>query len=389
MKTLSRVIAGLSTAVLAAITVISFSGSAAQNIVYNDLSGDGVVDLADSVAINQYLAGALNPINVDRMDFDNNGVVTLMDAHKVQMYRLNLIPKESNPGVYGQEAETFFADEAPRSYRAYNAKTRSFMRSYSLSESSAYINNEGSGISTYSIMPDDDRYVDWSKSGTVKLMTSTGYIGTGFVVAPHVVATCAHCVYDKSGIKSISEIKLFNTDGSLSLNATPKEIHIPTKYYNSSEYEPHYDYALITVEEDLSDYMCYDLGVALDSSFSDESKRNNLPIYITGFAQQSNAGGNSHYTDNLITGVGKLYAKEKIENNGLLPYQLVCDTAVSNGDSGAPVYIKESYSDKYNNNKEYYTVIGINSSGAWRYSAFTRITTDLLVFYYQNLNLKW
>ncbi|MCM1006500.1 MAG: trypsin-like peptidase domain-containing protein [Ruminococcus flavefaciens] len=395
MKVKSRMIAFLSTAMVAAASVMSFSGSAAQNVVYNDPSGDGKIDMSDAVAVMQYLSGAITPENVDKLDFDNNGVVTPMDAYKIQAYKLELLEKEKPLGVYGSpKAETFVADETSRSYLVYNAQTKSYMRRYSLSVSAEYPNqhsNPNNEISTYSVMPDDDREVDWSKSGTVKLMTPYGYNGTGFVVNPHVIATCAHCVYrgDDKTLYNISNIKLFDNEGNVSLNATPKEIHIPAKYYDSANYEPHYDYALITVQEDLSDYMCYDLGVALDSSFADESKRNNLPIYITGFAQESNVGGNSNSINNLITGIGKLYAKDKIENSNILPYQIVSDTAMSNGDSGGPVYITESYSDKYGNNAEYNTVIGINSSGAWRYSAATRITTDLLVFYKQNHNLKW
>ncbi len=372
-------------------SVMSFSGSAAQNVVYNDPTGDGKIDMSDAVVIMQYLSGAITPENVDKLDFDNNGVVTPMDSYKVQAYKLELLEKESDPGVYGQEAETFFSDEAPRSYRVYNAKTNLLMRRYSLSEPSIY-NNEESGISTYSMTDGiDDRYIDWSKSGTVKIMSPKAHIGTGFVVAPHVVTTCAHCFYrakDKY-YYNISSIKLFNNDGTESLNATPKEIHIPTKYYTASEYDARYDYALITVEEDLSDYMCYDLGVALDSLGTDSNKRNNLPVYVTGFPSKSNNGNNHHLEHSMLTAVGKFLPKNSIPASYFTSYQLSYDTYVSGGNSGGPVYIKETYNDKHGNSAEYYTVVGINSSVTDVFGICTRITTDLLVFYKQNPNLKW
>ena len=87
----SKIIAVLSTAVVTAASVISFSGSAAQNVTYNDPYGNGVIDMSDSVAIMQYISGAITPENVDRLDFDNNGVVTMMDSYKIQMYRLQLL----------------------------------------------------------------------------------------------------------------------------------------------------------------------------------------------------------------------------------------------------------------------------------------------------------
>lgn len=389
MKVKSRIVAVLSTAMVAAASVVSFSGSAANNVVYNDPTGDGKIDMSDAVLIMQYLSGAIIPENVDKLDFDNNGVVTPMDSYKVQAYKLELLEKESNPGVYGQEAETFFENETPRSYRVYNAKTRSLMRKYSLAKPPVY-SNEDSGISTYSMTDGiDDRYIDWSKSGTVKLMSSKDYKGTGFVVAPHVVATCAHCVYDigTDSLCNISTIKLFNNNGEVSLNATPREIHIPTKYYVSSEYDAYYDYALITVEEDLSDYMCYDLGVALDSVVTESDKRENLPVYVTGFPMVSNRYHNVGI-DNMLTGVGKFLYRDDISNY-FTSHQLVYDTYVSLGDSGSPVYIKETYSDKHGNDAEYYTVVGISSSGSTNFSVCTRITTDLLVFFKQNPNLKW
>lgn len=102
MKVKSRIVAVLSTAMVAAASVVSFSGSAANNVVYNDPTGDGKIDMSDAVLIMQYLSGAIIPENVDKLDFDNNGVVTPMDSYKVQAYKLELLEKESNPGVYGQ-----------------------------------------------------------------------------------------------------------------------------------------------------------------------------------------------------------------------------------------------------------------------------------------------
>ncbi len=62
--------------------------------------------------------------------------------------------------------------------------------------------------------------------------------------------------------------------------------------------------------------------------------------------------------------------------------QLYYEAYASGGNSGSPVYITETRNDK-----TYNTVIAITSAVAADYTIGTRITTDLIHFYYGNPNI--
>ncbi len=74
-----------------------------------------------------------------------------------------------------------------QTYKVYNATNGSYLRSYTLNPLTADNN-------TRSVIGEDERVIDWTKSGVVKIMTSNSYIGTGFVIDAHTIATAAHCV---------------------------------------------------------------------------------------------------------------------------------------------------------------------------------------------------
>ncbi len=374
MKVKSRMIAFLSTAMVSAASVMSFSGSAAQNVVYNDPTGDGKIDMSDAVVIMQYLSGAITPENVDKLDFDNNGVVTPMDSYKVQMYKLEMLgDKDDIVTIASPEAVSPQGNSSSR-YRVFNAKTGEelILKNYTLTESKKFYNDSNNSISTRSVIGTDDRVTDWSKNGVVKIMGSNAFIGSGFVVGNHTIATAAHCVNNKS----LSTIILFDNNGNKT-NATPVEYHVPEMYYSSNQY----DYALITVEEDLSDYMQFDLGAVLNYSPS-----HNNAVTNTGFPGtiQKSDGTFTTVNDgsihNMYSSTGSI-----IGINDKYFYHTV-DT--SHGDSGSPVYYTETI-----NGQTYYTVVGIHVRGDSNpfddieRNEATRITTELIRFYKQNPNI--
>lgn len=262
----------------------------------------------------------------------------------------------------GSEVTAF---STQRTYRVYNAATCKHTRTYTLDALPTY-------NASRDVIGTDDRVVDWSKSGTVKITTTDNMgkynMGTGFVVGDHVIATAAHCICDTENNISaiISDILLFNSSGEVVEHATPVEIHVPESFFKNEEpkYDPKYDYALITVSEDLSAYNCYYLGVPLDSFLSSESE-----ISVTGFQ------GNTIYT-----GKGVIKPNNTASSEYIIGY--TADT--KGGESGAPVYYTESYG-KY----EYNTVIGIHTSGNDTCNYGMRMTTDLIDFYNGNPNLNW
>lgn len=246
------------------------------------------------------------------------------------------------------------AANSSRSYKVYHAATGHYLREYTLAPLNTSDNFRA-------VIGTDERVIDWTKSGVVKIMSDSYYLGSGFVVDEHTIATAAHCVYNES----ISEILLFDTSGNIEKNIIPMEYHIPTRYVANSQF----DYALITVKEDLSEYICFELGVPLDSFVNGET---NATVSVTGFPQEYN----DHTNHMKYSGNGKICSGGSGEN-GLLYYN--ADT--SGGNSGGPVYITESL-----NGKTYHTVVAVHTTGG---NHGVCMTTDLIHFYKANNNLRY
>lgn len=265
-----------------------------------------------------------------------------------------------------------------RAYRVYNAKTAQYLRSYTLAPLTESYN-------TRAVIGDDDRVIDWTKSGVVKIINTDDSFGSGFVVGEHTIATAAHCFYDfyrSKTFSKVSEILLFSNENNIvhQTSVTPVEYHIPLSHINGNEVSKN-DYALITVKEDLSDYMCFELGVPLDSFVNGST---NATVSVTGFPSKVNGVTvNTHNEHMMYTGNGKILPEP---NESLLHY----DTYISGGNSGGPVYVTESAGGK-----TYYTVVGIatgsltDSGLTTTYSWGPRMTTDLIHFYKSNSNIKY
>lgn len=241
------------------------------------------------------------------------------------------------------------AANTARKYRIFNAKTGvQIGNDYTLNALPPEDNSRA-------VIGDDERKEDYSKKGTVRLIMNDGeyvYCGSGFVVDSHTIATAAHCVFNLK----ISNIVLYDSDTKRSF-ASPVEYHVPVSYINGEKYN--YDYALITVEQDLSDYLFYDLAVPLDNYRSN--------VNVTGFP------GDLGY---MCTASGNV--------TNMNSYKVFYDTDTNNGESGGPVYIEESFHNQYND-FNCYSVIAIHTNGG---NSGTRITTDLINFYKHNPNIN-
>lgn len=277
-----------------------------------------------------------------------------------------------------------------RTYKVYNATNGKYLRDYTL-------NSLKSSYNTRAIIGNDDRVIDWTKSGVVKILTfnekDEKSFSTGFVVGEHTIATAAHCLYgfyEGQELKSISKILLFDNNGNVIKykddkgnekdSITPIEYHISSEYINEGKNMN--DYALITIKEDLSDYMCFGLGIPLDSFVNGET---NATVSITGFPAFVNGKEvNTSDKNMMYTGKGKIFYEEGINEAFIL-----CTSDISEGNSGGPIYITESL-----NGKTYYTVVGIITNGDNRIimpkrNLGTRIDTNIMHFYKSNDNLKW
>lgn len=295
-------------------------------------------------------------------------------------------------------------------YKVYDAKTGALLRSY-------YLNNDDNTSSVQGVIGTEDRYIDWTKIGIVKIICEP-FLGnyyiqaTGFVVDRHTIATAAHTVMEKGSLdrKKVTEILLFKNVDSTSSNVQPSkrvtavEYHIPIKYMlNNNGYDQNgnakytgiADYALITVKEDLKDYVQFDLSIPLDSTQNNDNNIWNNPqnqnnkIKITGFPGR--IGNLNDLTDvnwdtnhNMYTGEGSVtnIESEKIHTN----------IDASSGNSGSPIYMEETV-----NGKVYNTVIGLYTTTHYYTnpnvdsfdSSGIRFTADVLQFFCGNKNKQY
>lgn len=196
--------------------------------------------------------------------------------------------------------------------------------------------------------------------------------------------TAAHVLYDNDGgslnvnanphLNSGLQFKIYSdydTQDSTKV-ITPIEYHIPDKYiYTDSNREDHwkYDYAIVYVEEDLSDYVDFEFKLGVMRS----GMTNTRKIYVTGFGGDDN-GVVEENKNVKTTGWGYLTGIDHSFDNW--NYALYYNTDVVFGDSGAPAYVYDS-----NGNK---TVIAINNYSGENFNQGTRITTNILHFAYNN-----
>lgn len=255
-------------------------------------------------------------------------------------------------------------------YYSYSFETDSITANYFLS---LPIGNDSA---TYSFIPPVDSRVEYANSGVVKL--SCG--GTGFVVGDHTIATAAHCVYERK-IDGVNErfltnidIDLYDDERNYVDTISAKEAHIPELYTTCAYTQRHsYDYALITVSEDLSDYEHFRLGELLDTADTAA-----VPMSICGFPSNL-------YNDNgelTVNTDGNLYI-----GNGVIQsfstYRVDYTADASGGNSGGPAFVTTTYQTGTDEPIEVKTVFAIHTAGA-TYNGGVRITSELMQFYLNN-----
>lgn len=383
-----KLITGLTAIVLTATMAVTSVASA--EFTLKDTNGDGRITSYDASFIRNVAAGIYKAKDLTRLDVNENDVISNVDAMYYDPWLL------SNPNTPDSVDSTNAQIKMEREFYVFDAKTGTYKRSYTL-EVLEFDNTRIVGSNQYNAAesdasaaavpptasPDtligpDDSVTDWSKIGTAKIMTSGGYLGSGFVVDSHTIATAAHVVYNKDNNtpKKVSEILLFDSEKSSTV-FTPVEYHISKDYYDVPSYNLYavkYDYALITVKEDLSAYKSYELGLITDAAIDNE-----LSVNISGFPQTDQFENTTiKHTKTLSSGNLK----------GSLEGTIRYDADASGGNSGSPVFTVESY-----NGIEYYTVIGIHCRGfntnephlnnGARFDALT------LQFYKFNMNQQW
>ncbi len=273
--------------------------------------------------------------------------------------------------VFSLSSSKADAGDITLKYNAHNARTGGYLRQYSLTV-------EGNNART--VIGNDDRVIDYSKNGVVKIITNYG-LGSGFVVDEHTIATAAHCVYNQA----ISSILFFDKDGNNSMTITnPVEYHIPEKYIARAGLEytyetSYYDYALITVKQSLKDYCCFDFGM-MTKQFPDLSTN---AISVSGFPGSVKGKTVNDYEKHaLYTGTGKVNICNS-ENTGYVDLFYYTNDFTP-GNSGGPIYVNEQI-----NGQTYYTVVGIAVASTDPQNVGTAMSPTVLKFLRGNSNKNY
>lgn len=380
MKIFKRIICGISTLAMC-LSITPLSASAAATYWTGDVNGDGTVDMLDVTCMQRYLTGksGANGATCERLDVNQNYIIDKNDKDAL----LSIIIHTSSSQQKSYQNTTMTATNLQKKYRKFNAQTGAKIGSdYTLNK----VNNIAStSASTYSIISDDNRKVDYNKSGVVKLTYQVGNETkhqTGFIVDTHTILTAASCVFDTTNNTPHTNLKytLYEAVEPDDADCTEYNVvsyHVPVDYINDDMGS---NYALITVDENLNSYRCFDLGVCRDGVISNS---NSEFLSITGFSGANSNGAIPSLLNDIVTGKGKFVANsdgKKITSN-----TLNYDVDTVDGTYGAPVYTTDT-----NGNM---TVIGINnietnttgSSGVL--NSARRIDSTILHFIYNNDNL--
>lgn len=213
-----------------------------------------------------------------------------------------------------------------------------------------------------------------SNSSNPDYKGNTTSTGTGFIIGDHEIMTAAHCVYNTQMGKPYysMNVKITESSDNSSSIRTLNVIsaHFPKEFKDYHDLNPSnigtqdqikLDYAIITVQEDLSEYGKLSLGAA-----TYDIKNNNVPIHVLGY--NSSALKISHGVVNAINDY--IY--------GVTAY-------TTSGTSGGPIYVESSFGVPGNTSDDYKiqtykTVIGLCSAGSYS----SRFDSETLQFAYDN-----
>lgn len=365
-KITAGIVAGAMSVGMASTTVSANS----TNYLRGDIDGDGTVALTDLAYLANFLSGSKGSADnhmSQRLDVDMSGIIDILDQNMLSQIILGSITPNT---IYYESTNNGIPAQNTLYYQKFDAQTGGQIGSaYPLSPVSTIPNNAPKGI-----IGNDDRFVDYSNSGVVKLSyTKNGnpYLGTGFIVDDNLILTAAHCMYNATYNYVATNVTytLYNANGTVNAIHNAASYHVPSNYINSVS--GNWDYALIVVNEDLSDYRTIDLGIARDKLKSNITSSiylnyaSKLGIYVTGFALDNNSNITKY------TGIGNL-ASPYLDDKSIF-----YNTDTDGGESGGPVYVKTANGQ--------IIAIGIhNGAGTSTYNIGRRIDTDILHFVYNN-----
>ncbi len=229
--------------------------ASAATFLQGDANGDGAISLVDAMYVIRYITGMYNAdgLTLARMDCDGDYAITMSDHEIIMNATANIVMVQT---VTRNELTASVNDEIE--YYKYTISSRA-IDEYTL-EALPYFPQ----VNTRAV---EDHEVDTENINVVELDYSTGD-ATGFIVDSHVIATAAHTVLYRDSITNENKFEPYvnvtvrKANGvTYEMSTTAVEIHVP-KSIKDSGTDVDYDYALIYVEDDLSEYGIWNLGIA-------------------------------------------------------------------------------------------------------------------------------
>lgn len=362
--------------------------SYADSILLGDANGDGYVTYSDASTVLQYLAGSINPTSkqITCMDANQDLVIDKADNYIINYWvSTGQNTVSTNPGLAINK--TLYSKpnfEARDYYRHFCNNTPSSYTEYTLS-----LPVSSNQQYKFEFTRDSIDSPDLENLNVVRITTSSGAWGSGFIVSNHIVATAAHVVYSGNAFRTGVTVSIYKNNEACSANllktCSATEIHIPEKYV----IEPYdtcvnYDYALIYVSADLTDIeddnytiTPFDLGVATNG-FMDT----NNSVTTSGFRYSplnNNSGIYRYYSTGQIKNMVTLFGDDLDGNDPEM--RMYSEGFSIGGKSGGAVY-----RDIIFNQQPFRSVLGITTgvSGINNNTWSDRITPTLLRFYYSN-----
>ncbi len=365
LKCILAVVAVLTTATLSTLSV------GATDYSY-DVNNDGIISNADMLLLTRYLAGLYDVTDLASLDVNNNHVVDVVDLDCLSARLIGASITFSN-SIAGTNAVT--STETRQYYKKINGSTAA-PTTYTLSQSVT----ENASVEPASVTPVTGTYTS-CETGIVKIIMNDSGFGTGFIVGDNIIATDAHCVYGSSGFYDVDVI-LFDEDGDPTQTLSADELHIPVQYTTYSTGNAAYDYALIYVEEDLSDYPHFELGTVL----ADTVLRDNVEVELTGFPVTANGSTmNSTTMHNLCTTDRTVYYINSVNgvDDSVVIFQDV-DSEIVNGFSGSPFYTTTSYSVGSTSYTRFTAISMVRGPQSSNDAQGVRFTAPVIQFYKSN-----
>ena len=251
MKAIQKIVCGVMAFIMCCTVSEKRIEASETTFLKGDIDGNGVVNMIDYTNMIKFLSGqcAANGRVAERLDLNKDGVITYYDKSLLASIILEDVPQTT---IRSSNTDNL-PSQSNRSYYKFDMSSTSYSV-YTLSPVANITD-----ASTYTIIDSDDRVQENGLNGVIKVSSSMG-LGTAFVVGPHTILTAAHVLSDKDTrqVAYDADFQFYTNYNTVSnFSVTPTAYHVPSAFFGGSNAWI-YDYAVVTVEEDLSDYVNFD-----------------------------------------------------------------------------------------------------------------------------------